>query len=255
MPETVRDQSAPLPAATSAKFAANGEGQSSHRRFLRLFSRRERWGLTGRGWLVLIVGVGAICYLAVMGSYPFLAVTERASTDVLVVEGWVHQYAIHAALDEFAKGSYRIVIATGGPVSGSGGYTNDFNTSASVGADLLRAAGIPAEVIKMAPSRVMDRDRTYGSAVALRSWLAEHNLHPEAVNVLTEDVHARRTRMLFERALAPQTKVGVIGARNPDYDPAQWWRYSEGVKEVSSEALGWIYARFLFYPSWADKGS
>ncbi len=36
---------------------------------------------------------------------------------------------------------------------------------------------------------------------------------------------------------------------NPDYDPSYWWRYSEGVKDVTSEAVTYLHARFLFYPS------
>jgi len=36
---------------------------------------------------------------------------------------------------------------------------------------------------------------------------------------------------------------------NPDYDPKYWWRYSEGVKDVTSEAVIYLHARFLFYPS------
>ncbi len=36
-------------------------------------------------------------------------------------------------------------LRQGGPVVGAGGYINDLRTSASVGADLLRKAGVPDE--------------------------------------------------------------------------------------------------------------
>jgi hypothetical protein len=36
---------------------------------------------------------------------------------------------------------------------------------------------------------------------------------------------------------------------NPDYNPKQWWRYSDGVREVIGESIAYIYAKFLFYPS------
>ena len=74
------------------------------------------------------------------GIYPFLAITHRVNADVLVVEGWIHEYAIRAAAEEFRSGSYRRVFTTGGPVVGIGRYINDFQTSASVGADLLKKA-------------------------------------------------------------------------------------------------------------------
>jgi L,D-peptidoglycan transpeptidase YkuD (ErfK/YbiS/YcfS/YnhG family) len=36
---------------------------------------------------------------------------------------------------------------------------------------------------------------------------------------------------------------------NPDYNPKQWWRYSDGVREVIGESIAYIYAKFFFYPS------
>jgi hypothetical protein len=77
-----------------------------------------------------------------LGIYAFLSVTQRVDASVLVVEGWVHEYAIRAALDEFRRNSYKRVFTTGGPVEGIGGYINDYNTSASVGADLLKKNGL-----------------------------------------------------------------------------------------------------------------
>jgi uncharacterized SAM-binding protein YcdF (DUF218 family) len=118
-----------------------------------------------------------------------------------------------------------------------------------VGAELLKKNGLSSDSLQKVPSRVMDRDRTYGSAVALRNWFHEHNLAVRGINVLTEDVHARRTRLLFQKALGDNVRVGIIAVPNPDYDSRHWWRYSEGVKDVFSEATAYLYARFLFYPS------
>jgi uncharacterized SAM-binding protein YcdF (DUF218 family) len=211
-----------------------------------LLSRKERWTLSWRGWLIVLVTVILTFYLLLFRIHPFLAVTNRASTNALVVEGWIHDYALRAAVAEFRNGSYRRVFTTGGPVEGSGGYVNDYHTNASIGADLLKKYGIPDESLQMVPSRVMDRDRTYASAVALGNWFREHDIHIRSLNVLTENVHARRTRLLFSKALGPEISVGVIAVPNPDYDPRRWWRYSEGVKDVGSEAVAYVYARFLF---------
>ena len=95
----------------------------------------------------------------------------------------------------------------------------------------------------------MDRDRTYGSAVALRNWFRDHNTPVSRINLVTEDVHARRTRVLFEKALGKNVAVGIIAVPNPDYDWRRWWWYSEGVKAVGSEALAYVYARLFFHPS------
>jgi uncharacterized SAM-binding protein YcdF (DUF218 family) len=222
------------------------------RAFPRLLTRRERWGLTGFGWISLAVvllmgGVGVAVTI-----HPFLSVNQRAAADELVVEGWIHEYAINAAAGEFAEGGYGRVLTTGGPVVGIGGYRNDFQTSASVGADNLKAAGVPADRVVMVPSRVSGRDRTYSSAVALREWFRQQETMPTALNVLTEDCHGRRTRLLFEKAFGRDVQIGIISVPNPDYDPRRWWRYSEGVREVLGETVAYLYARFLFHPAAAD---
>lgn len=53
---------------------------------------------------------------------------------MLVIEGWVHEYAITADAEEFQTGAYHHLFTTGGPVTGQGGYLNDYNTSASIDA-------------------------------------------------------------------------------------------------------------------------
>ena len=187
--------------------------------------------------------------MVLKGAYPFLAITHRVDANILVVEGWVHEYAIRAAVKEFQDNHYQRVFTTGGPVEGNGGYINDFYTSASVGADLLKKRGLPDERLQMVPSRVMDRDRTYGSAVALRNWFRDHNIVVSGIDVVTEDLHARRTRLLFQKALGDEIAVGIIAIPNPDYDAKHWWRYSEGVKEVVSETAAYLYASLFFWPS------
>jgi uncharacterized SAM-binding protein YcdF (DUF218 family) len=220
-------------------------------KFWGTLTRKERWGLSWRGRLIVFAAVLLTFSLFLFRVYPFLAVTHRVDANVLVVEGWVHEYAIRAAVEEFRSNRYERVFATGGPVEGTGRYINDYQTSASVGADLLTKNGLPKEYVQMVPSRVMDRDRTYGSAVALRNWFHENNMPVPDINVVTEDLHARRTRLLFQKALGHDV-VGIIAIPNPDYDSRQWWRYSAGVREVVSEAAAYIYARFLFYPSEAS---
>jgi uncharacterized SAM-binding protein YcdF (DUF218 family) len=218
------------------------------RKLCGMFTRRERWALSWRGWLIILVTSIFTFYLLLFRIHPFLAITDAVDTNVLVVEGWIHKYAIRAAVAEFRRGSYQRVLATGGPVEGTGGYVNDYQTEASVGAELLIKNGLPVELVETVPSRVMDRNRTYGSAVALRNWFRQRNLVPRSLNIVTEDVHARRSRLLFQEALGKAVNVGVIAIPNPDYDSRHWWQYSAGVKDVSSETIAYMYARLLFYP-------
>jgi uncharacterized SAM-binding protein YcdF (DUF218 family) len=214
-----------------------------------ILSRKERWGLSWRGRLLVTSVLLAAACLVILNVHSFLVVTHRVNANVLVVEGWIETNAIRAGAEEFKSGHYERVFTTGGPVNGSGGYVNDYNTSASVGADALKKAGVPGESLQMVPSHVIGQDRTYSSAVALREWFHEHNMPVSSINVLTEDTHARRTRLLFQAAFGDRVEVGIISVRNPDYKPNQWWCYSEGVKDVLSEGIAYLYAKFFFYPS------
>jgi hypothetical protein len=219
------------------------------KKFVGILERKPRWGLTAKGWLVVVMlavvaGLTGLCCLR-----PFLAVTQRVETRTLAVEGWSHDYAFEAAAKEFKTGAYDRVFATGGPIVGQGGYINDAHTYASIGAQKLVAFGIPKECVQMAPSRVIARDRTYGSAEALRDWLKAHNLTASSLNVMTEECHARRSRLLFQEAFGPEVKVGIISVPNPDYDPRYWWRYSDGVRDVIDESVAYLYAKFFFWPA------
>jgi len=213
-----------------------------------LFDRKERWSLSWRGRLIVTFALLLVSVLFLKGVYPFLAITHRVDANTLVVEGWINEYAIRAAAKEFQSNHYQRVFTTGGPVRGTGGYINDFMTSASVGADLLKKWGVPDERLQMVPCRVTDRDRTYGSAVALRNWFRDHNTVVSGIDVITEDVHARRTRLLFQKAFGKDVQVGIIAVANVDYPANRWWHYSQGLKDVVSEFTAYLYARLLFFP-------
>ena len=213
-----------------------------------LFVLKERWGLSWRGWLVVFLVASLVTGFVLLEIHPFLAVTHRVDSRVLVVEGWVHEYATIEAVQEFDNGHYQRVYTTGGPVEGLPAYVNDYETSASVGAELLKKYGIPDNLIQMVPSHVNNRDRTYSSAIALRDWLHQHNMSVQKFNVLTEDAHARRTWLLFQEAFGKDVQVGIISVPNPGYDASHWWRYSEGVRDIIGEGLAYIYAKFLFWP-------
>jgi uncharacterized SAM-binding protein YcdF (DUF218 family) len=213
-----------------------------------MVTRKPRWGLSWRGRLLVLAAALVLGFIFVVRIHPFLCVTDRVDTRILVVEGWIEGYALRAGAAEFKNGSYERVFTTGGPIIGDGGYINDYHTLASVGADGLKKSGVPASLVQIVASHENGHDRTYQSAVALREWFHHHNLPIHAINVLTEDCHGRRTRLLFQMAFGDEVKVGIISVPNTDYDSAYWWRYSEGVRQVFSECMAYVYARVYFHP-------
>ncbi|NEP26194.1 MAG: cytosine deaminase, partial [Moorea sp. SIO3I6] len=48
--------------------------------------------------------------------HPFLSITSPINADALVVEGWLPDYALKGAMEEFDRGNYQKIITTGLPL-------------------------------------------------------------------------------------------------------------------------------------------
>jgi hypothetical protein len=71
---------------------------------------------------------------------------------------------------------------------------------------------------------------------------------PAEFNLISVGPHARRSRLLFEKAFGREVRVGIIALESQDYDPQHWWRSSMGVRVVTDELIAYSYARLLFHP-------
>lgn len=243
-------------ASAAAKTEDSGGKEANTRRAMwGLLERKPRWSLSWRGWLVALLFLCCVGTVAFFGVRPFLAITHPEKTNILVVEGWILPCTMEEAAGEFTNGGYQRLYTTGGPAAGVPKYISDYSTAASIGAGLLRQFGVPAERIQMVPSHKTGRDRTYNAALALKFWLQTNHITPAAINVVTEGAHARRTRLLFQKAFGKDISIGIISLPNCDYDPKRWWRYSEGVREVIGESVAYIYARFFFWPSKVESST
>jgi len=81
-------------------------GRHSSQKLWGVLRRKERWGLSWRGRLVVVLLGFSTAVLVLLNVQPFLAETHRVNANILVVEGWVHEYAIRAAVEEFRRGPY-----------------------------------------------------------------------------------------------------------------------------------------------------
>lgn len=212
---------------------------------IRLIRRQEQWTLTTQGWAVALLCAATLIVFTITHIHSFLAVTSPVKANVLVVEGWLPDYALKNAIAEFEKsGDYRKIITTGGPLE-KGYFLAQYKNFAELSAATLRELGFEKEKLVAVPTPKAIKDRTYTSAVALRQWLSKSDLKLESINLYTLDVHARRSWLIFKQVLAPTIKVGVIAVKSPDYDPDNWWNSSAGVRSVISETIAYIYARFV----------
>lgn len=198
---------------------------------------------TAAGWLLLLLGASVAVVGWVRAVHPFLALDAPVPATLLVVEGWLPDQAIERAVARFRDGDYDALVVTGGPLD-RGARLSRYATHAHAGAAVAVAAGAPPGAVHAVPAPPVVRDRTLASALALGQWLHASERAPASLNVVTLGPHARRSRLLFRRALGPQTQVGVIAEADPGYDAQRWWRSSSGVRAVSGEWIAYLYARF-----------
>lgn len=210
-----------------------------------LLRRRMSVRLTLRGWLALLFTVAAVGLAAACGLNRFLAVQAPVRGGVLVVEGWVTDMVLGEAAGEFQRGGYVVWCVTGEPLD-KGGALKEYRDYATLTVAVYEQNGGTPGVLHAVTWEAVQRDRTYASALALKAWLEARGLPTDRVNVVTKGMHARRSRLLYEKAFGPGTRVGVIAVHEGDFDPLQWWKTSGGFRSVVDESVAYLYARCFF---------
>ncbi len=212
------------------------------------------WVPTARGWVVLAGILVAFVAFVVRPMNSFLCLNRPVPAEVLVVESWLPDYALQGAVEEFKRGGYRYVITSGQEFTDAW-IKARYRTAADFAAADLAALGLPSNTIVPVPAQKVVRDRTYASALAVRKWLESTGSPVRALNVYTAGPHARRSRLLFQKALGKKFKVGVISHPENSYDPKRWWTTMYGFSVVTGEAIAYLYARVLFHPSEPTQSS
>jgi hypothetical protein len=214
--------------------------------FFGLLKRKECTCPSFRGWLVafmLVIGCG---YLVVHSLYPFLAENRPVRGQVLVVEGWLPDYALVQAMREFDKYKYSLLVTTGGPVE-KGFYLSEYKTFAELTSATLIKLGFSQKQLLTVSAPAVLKDRTYTSAFEVKKRLASSGIKVKSLDVFSFGPHSRRTRMLFQRALGNSIRVGVISSESLDFDARYWFMSSAGFRTTIDEAIAYLYAKFLFW--------
>jgi len=210
---------------------------------IRLFRRRTVLFPTLFGWVCLFLsGIACVSWWWFRGE-SFLSLTDRRPADVLVVEGWVGMDCPQAAVGEFRRGNYRWVAVAGG-LTGHRWSPQRWNSVAETQRGLVQL-GIPKDQIIAAPTDDYESQRTYEMAVAARRALERAGIQPSALNVFTQGVHARRSRLVFAKVFGSATAVGVVSMAPAGYNQAPWWRSSERAEDLVKETIGYAYELLL----------
>jgi uncharacterized SAM-binding protein YcdF (DUF218 family) len=222
--------------------------------YFQLYKIKECKKLTLTGWMILIIILLILTVLIGKNAYSFLAVSKPVVSNLLIIEGHVPDYALDSAKKIFTQNNDSLIFTTGVPMK-QGRYLCGYSNYADLTAASLYRLGIDSSLIISVPSIPKQKDRTYGSALALKRQLKKMNITKGSFNILTSDTHARRTKYLFQKAMGENWKIGIISIHSTDYDTDKWWKSSFGVRAVIYESLAWIYAKFLFYPDNIDTNA
>ncbi len=216
-----------------------------------LFKQRQVWLPTFFGFCVIAVVLTIFTFFVLRNVAIFLAVNKPVSGKYLIVEGWVERVSLLRALKIYQKGEYQGLITTGGPVLGID--KPDYKTHAESAAAFIRKQGFDSSQLSVVPAPASAQDRTFLSAVMVREWFVANKKSLVSIDVFSDGVHARRTRLLYKMAFSDQVQIGIISAPPNGFKLQQWWKTSIGARTVLSELLGFVRAKYFFSPG--ESGS
>ena len=179
--------------------------------------------------------------------YPFLAPEKMPNEGLMVVEGWIHEFALDEAVAIYRDGNYSKIICTGTPIE-TGSYIQQFKSFPEMTEARLLKLGINPDEIIVTISEETKKDRTYSSAIALREAFMSYNIGETKLHLITSGPHGRRSRMLFKKALGQNYQIGITCLVPSNYDVKTWYTCSEGVRCVIGELIAYSYALFFFHP-------
>jgi hypothetical protein len=209
------------------------------------FKRKEIWIPTWRSWFLFAGAFVAVTVFLIKATPIFLAPNAPVNARILVVEGWIDEDALEAAKALQKINRYDLVLVAGGRIE-KGFFEASYGTFAELGMTRLKNMGYTATNLVAVPSSDAPKDRTYHSALSVRDYLLKTPYR--SLDLLSTSVHSRRSWLMYRHALGPEFKIGIYAAPSTEFDPKHWYRKSSGVRTVMSEAISFLYARFLFRP-------
>ena len=203
---------------------------------IRLFKQKTCTVPTLVGWLLIFILICVAFCILINSVHPFLSLNKPIEAKVLVVEGWLPDYAVAMAMNEFKKSNYSKLITTGGPLE-QGEYLSEYTTFAQLSAATFKKLGLDSNVIVAVPTPEVGKNRTYASACDVKRWIDTSKLSIHSINLVSQGAHSRRSWLLYQRAFGEKIKVGIICSPDKSYDAKKWWMSSKGFRAVTDEII------------------
>ncbi len=217
---------------------------------LRISVKRKCRKLTFWGWLLVLLILYLIYRIFLGDICAYLSVNDPIAAKTLVVEGWVDDHALKDAVDFYQKNNYRHLIITGIPITQRKDFVKFKNTAEAASA-MIKSFGFTDSIYKAVIPTTIFIDRTYNTAVSTRILFEQHPHWLHSFNIFSVGVHARRTRLMFDRAFGKKYRIGIISDVDHTFDPDHWWRSSKGFRNVSNEFVAFSYVWAFFHPDYS----
>jgi hypothetical protein len=218
---------------------------------IKLVKRKECTVLTWPAKLLFLSLFVALICLAFFRIPFFLSKNNPVNGDYLLLDGQMPDFSIKNAIKIFNESNYKTIITTGGEFP-SGYVVSGKKSMAELTFATFLELGFDTSKIVVIPGGDIPTDRTYNSGLSLKKWFSEQNINKAEIDILAIGSHARRSHILFKKALGDNFRVGIIAIEDKSYDNKKWWKTSKGARTVISETIGYIYVSIFFNPK-TDK--
>ncbi len=178
-----------------------------------------------------------------MSLYGFLALTRPVGEGVLVVDAWIPGQTLAESMGVFNSGRYRYLVVLGAPIEGSRGRLNGPAADTDLAVSTLEKLGLDSKNLVKISVPDNSSGRTLGRATAVKNWLDNSGTSRCCVDVFTVGVHARKSWILFRRALSSNYRVGIIAGPEFRYNPRFWFVSRTGIWIVSRNLAGYLYSK------------
>ncbi len=200
----------------------------------------------------MLLILAGLFLLYVKNVVPFLSCEKTIDARVVIIEGYVEDWAIPEIVETLKHIKPEIIITTGTPLD-RGYYLNNVTSTAHLVAQSLIKLGVDSATIHIVPvSPDIMVNRTYHSALETKKFLTENHPDINKITLISTSVHARRSHYLFKMVFHPEIEPGNRVISSPYLNRNDWYKSSRGFRVVLSESLAWLYVRLFFRPD-VDK--
>ena len=202
----------------------------------------EDWRRSSSSKWVLFGIISAVLIFVVMFIHDFLAVNNPVGEGILVVEAWIPAQTLAESANVFNSRHYNDLVVVGGPIQGMGSNSNHPTTYDDLAAKRLQKLGFDTKKLVKISVPGVSAGRTLASATAVKRWLSSSGISVCCVEVFTKGVHARKSWILFRRALGDGYRVGIIAGSDESYDRRFWFFSTRGIRIVVRNLAGYMYS-------------